>query len=168
MFDPNMDIALSVSRGLAQGLLELPAPLVDVQSRARFIHDIDRPFLIDGNGEAQWIEFGSHLRVIAQLSSSVMPDIASELDRVSVALALWAGCIMAAKGVAFETRAGENTVTGRGEVFERIDRLAAQDALFCAGVEAAPAFKTQRQQDYSLEGVPDNSPVRRFVHSMES
>jgi hypothetical protein len=48
-------------------------------------------------------------------------------------------------------------------MFAMIDNLAADDALFCAGVEAAPAFKTNRQQSYSLDGVPDISPVRRHL-----
>jgi hypothetical protein len=92
-----MSIALSFARGLSHQPLRLPAALADVQLRARFIHEIDKPLLVDGDGVAQWGEFGAHLRTIAQLSAEVMPELASELDRVSVALAVWAGCIMAAK-----------------------------------------------------------------------
>ena len=41
-----------------------------------------------------------------------------------------------------------------------IDSRAAQDAVYCAGVEAAPAFKRLRAQPYAMDGVPENSPVR--------
>jgi hypothetical protein len=163
VFDPNMNIALSLARGLSQWPPALPAALVDVRSRARFIHEIDRPLLVDGDGVPQWADLGAHLRRIAQSSTDVMPELASELDRVSVALDLWAGCIMAAKVITFETRSGENTPEGRARAFAMIDRLASEDATFCAGVEAAPAFKAHRGQGYSLDGVPNTSSVRRHL-----
>jgi hypothetical protein len=164
--DPNMAIALSLARGLAQRPLTLPAALIDVQARATFIREIDKPLLVDGNGVAQWQEFGAQLRAIAQCSAGVMRELVDELDRVAIALVLWSGCITAAKAIAFETRSGENTAAGRAEQFAAIDEFAAQDALFCAGVEAAPAFKTQREQPYSLDGVPQSSPVRRYVSQL--
>lgn len=168
MFDPNMQIALSLAQGLADKPLGLPAALADVESRASFIIQIDKPLLVDGNGVAQWVDFGAQLRTIADLSADVMPELASELTRVSVTLVLWAGCITAAKAIAFDTRSGINTVTGRAEAFLVIDRLAAEDALFCAGVEAAPAFKACREQDYILDGVPERSAVRRYVQPSSS
>jgi hypothetical protein len=96
-----------------------------------------------------------------------MPDLGDQLDRVATALMLWSGCITAAKAVAFETRSGDNSAAGRAQQFALIDELAAQDALYCAGVEAAPAFETQRSQPYSLDGVPQSSPVRRHVSQPE-
>jgi hypothetical protein len=134
MVDPNMQIALSLARGLTDKPPELPAALADVNSRAAFIIQIDKPLLVDGDGVPQWVDFGAQLRTIAELSADVMPELSSELDRISLALILWAGCITAAKTIAFETRSGANTVAGRTEAFLVIDRLAADDALFCAGV----------------------------------
>jgi hypothetical protein len=166
--DPNKGIALSLARGLAQTPLPLPAALTDVQARATFIREIDKPLLVDANGVAQWQELGAQLRAISQASAEVMPELAGELDRVAIALMLWSGCITAAKAIAFETRSGKNTIAGRAQEFAAIDSLAAQDALFCAGVEAAPAFKTQRGQTYSLEGVPQASPVHRYISQAES
>jgi hypothetical protein len=148
--------------------LTLPAALTDVQARARFIREIDKPLLVDGSGVAQWRQFGGQLRAIAQSSAELMPELVGELDRVAVGLVLWSGCITAAKAIAFETRSGENTAAGRSQQFAAIDELAAQDELFCAGVEAAPAFKTQREQPYSLDGVPQTSPVRRHVTRLEN
>ena len=166
--DPNMGIALSLARGLAQRPLTLPGGLTDVQARATFIREIDKPLLVDADGVAQWEEFGAQLRAISQSSAALMPELVGELDRVAVALVLWSGCITAAKAIALDTRSGENTAAGRVQQFVAIDGLAAQDALFCAGVEAAPAFKTQRDQPYSLDGVPQTSPVRRYVTQTNS
>lgn len=163
-----MGIALSLARGIGLGPLALPAALADVQTRATFIREIDKPLLVDGNGVAQWEQFGAQLRAIAQASAEVMPELENELDRVAIALALWSGCIIAVKAIAFETRSGENTSAGRAQAFAAIDGVARQDVLFCAGVEAAPAFKTQREQPYSLDGVPQSSPVRRYVDQAES
>jgi len=118
---------------------------------------------VDVNGAAQWEDFGSQLRAIAEASASQMPELFSELDRVAVALTLWSGCIMAAKSIAMETRSGENTSTGRAQQFTLIDNVARQNQLFSAGVEAAPSFKAARGEEISLDGVPYTSPVRRYV-----
>jgi hypothetical protein len=61
-----------------------------------------------------------------------------------------------------ETRSGANTRAGRAEAFAEIDALAAVDAVFCAGVEAAPAFKRLREQPFDFDGVLARSAVRRF------
>jgi hypothetical protein len=163
MFDPNMQIGLSLGRALALQPLELPTALTDINRRAGFIAQLDKPLLVDIDGVAQWVEFGEHLGAIAELSAGVMPEVPAELDRVSIALRLWAGCIMAAKAIAFETRSGANTTSGRTQEFTVIDQWAGEDRLFRAGVEAAPAFKTGREQKYSLDGVPTDSSVRRYV-----
>ncbi len=165
MFDPNMQIGLSLGHALAFQTLDLPSALVDINRRAQFIDEIDKPLLVDVDGVAQWDEFGKHLYVISKKSFGVMPEFPSEPDRVSITLRLWAGCITAAKAIAFETRSGANTETGRVQAFLEIDRLAVEDPLFGAGAEAAPAFKTRRDQRYSLDGVPTDSPVRRHIQN---
>lgn len=162
-----MNIALRVARGLAQPPLALPAALIDVRTRAAFIDEIDKPLLVDSDGIVRWEQFGAQLLAIAHASVDVMGEVDTELGRISIALVLWSGCLMAAKAIAFETRSGENTAAGRAQQFATIDGLASQDVLFCAGVEAAPAFKTQRAQHYSLEGVPHGSPVRRHVEQAQ-
>jgi len=162
--DPNMAIALSLASGLAQGPLDLPPALVPVDARVELMLQIDKPLLVDVNGFAQWEHFGSHLRVIAEASAPQMPELPSELHRVAVALALWSGCIMTAKSIALETRSGENTSAGRAQQFGLIDNVARQNQLFSAGVEAAPGFKAARGQEIDLDGVPDTSPVRRYVN----
>jgi hypothetical protein len=165
MFDPNMQVAFSVGAGLAHGPLELPAPLADVDRRTEFILQIDRPLLVDADGVAQWVEFGRHLQSVAEFGREVMPGLGGQLDRVSVAFRLWSGCLMAVKTIAHETRAGPNTASGRAEGFAAIDALAAEDVLFRAGVEAAPAFLAARGQSFCLDGVPEGSAVRRHLPS---
>lgn len=83
------------------------------------------------------------------------------IDRVIIALRLWAGCIWAAKTVAEGTLSGANTPTMQADAFAQIDDYARNDPVFAAGVEAAPAFKRRRGETYSFDGVPDDSPVRR-------
>jgi len=165
--DPNMAIALSLANGLTQGSLELPSTLVPVDARVELMPQIDKPLLVDVNGAAQWEDFGSQLRAIAEASASQMPELSSELDRVAVALTLWSGCIMAAESIAMETRSGENTSTGRAQQFTLIDNVARQNQLFSAGVEAAPPFKAARGEEISLDGVPYTSPVRRYVDRIQ-
>jgi hypothetical protein len=165
MFDPNMQIGLSLGRALAFQALGLPLTLVDINRRAQFIDEIDKPLLVDVDGVAQWDEFGKHLHAIAEQSLGVMPEFPSEFDRVSITLRLWAGCLTAAKEIAFETRSGANTEAGRAQAFLVIDRLAVEDPPFGAGVEVAPAFKTRRHQRYCLDGVPTDSPVRRHIQN---
>jgi hypothetical protein len=165
--DPNMAIALCLANGLTHGSLELPSALVPVEARVALMLQIDKPLLVDVNGVAQWEDFGSQLRAIAEASASQMAKLSSELDRVAVALTLWSGCIMAAKSIAMETRSGQNTSTGRTQQFTLIDNVALQNKLFSAGVEAAPSFKAARGEEISLDGVPDTSPVRRHVDRIQ-
>jgi hypothetical protein len=162
-----MAIALSLANGIAHGSLELPSALFSVDARVELMLQIDKPLLVDVNGVEQWEDFGSHLRAIAEASASRMPELSSELDRVAVALMLWSGCIMAAKSIAMETRSGENTPAGRAQQFAVIDNVARQNQLFSAGVEAAPSFKAARGEEISLDGVPDTSPVRRYVDRIQ-
>jgi hypothetical protein len=68
-----------------------------------------------------------------------MPGVADPIDRVIIALRLWAGCRWAAKTVAEGTLSGANTPTTRADAFAQIDDYARNDPVFAAGVEAAPA-----------------------------
>jgi hypothetical protein len=95
-----------------------------------------------------------------------MPDVPGALDRVNVALRLWSGCLSAAKTIALETRSGPNTPAMRANAFASLDALAHGDPIFAAGMEAAPAFKKLRDQPYSLDGVPKDSPVRRYAEEV--
>jgi hypothetical protein len=162
MADPNMQIALAFSRGLSQDRLELPGPLSGVDVRAQLVDKADRPIWVDGDGNPSFEVLGGHLRHVVRHTEALLPDV-DPLDRATIALRLWAGCLMAAKVIALETRSGPNTSTLRGELFAWIDQIAAEDPIYRAGVEAAPAFKRRRQQEFELDGVPEDSAVRRFA-----
>jgi hypothetical protein len=86
----------------------------------------------------------------------------NEKYRKSIGLRLWSGCLSAAKMIALETRDGSNIPKMRAESFRAIDVIADRDSIFCGGVESAPLFKKYSQQCYSFNGVPSNSPVRRY------
>jgi hypothetical protein len=89
-----------------------------------------------------------------------MADVDDAIERLNLALRLWAGCIWAAKTIAHKTLSGPNTPDMRRDAFLQIDAYAENDEIFAAGVEAAPVFLEQRGQTYSLDGVPPDSRVR--------
>jgi hypothetical protein len=148
----------------------LPDSLGDVDDRAALIDAIDRPFAVEkiepGDEGTKVLRdvvrnIGTNVGALARTSAAYMPGVADPLDRVIIALRLWAGCIWAAKTVAEGTLSGANTPTMRADAFAQIDDYARNDPVFAAGVEAAPAFKRRRGETYSFDGVPDDSPVRR-------
>ena len=84
-------------------------------------------------------------------------------NRINIALRLWSGCISAAKTIALQTKSGLNTPQIRGLLFsKKIDPTAQMDAIYREGVEAAPSFKSLRKEEYSFEGVPETSVVRKY------
>jgi len=146
-------------------LSELPISLRDPEVRASLVNEIDSFFV----GGATFValsesEIRARLDDLAQRSSAFLPDVSSARDRVNLCLRLWSGCIDGAKTIAMETRSGPNAPQDRDNIFrEWIHPRAAADPVYALGVEAAPAFKRLRRQAYSLEGLPQESPVRRFA-----
>jgi hypothetical protein len=167
--DPNMAIAYALAQGLGPAL-SVPASMADVQARAKLVNAVNRPFA----GEAfpadliaalQGAAFktGESIKVFIDTSAPLMPDVTDPIERLNIVLRLWAGCLMAAKTIADATLSGPNTPAERRDKFGIIDDAAQNDPIFEAGVEAAPAFKDELGEHYSLDGVPDDSPVRRHV-----
>lgn len=165
---------MAIAYALAQGLgpsPELPESMTDVQARAWLAKAVNRPFagevfplgdpalLLQGAA----FETGASINAFIDKSASLLPDEPDPIERLNVVLRLWSGCLMAAKEIADETLDGPNTIEGRQERFPAIDAAARGDRIFEAGVEAAPAFKDLEEQHYSLGGVPDDSPVRRYA-----
>jgi hypothetical protein len=146
----------------------LPTSLKDVEMRAFLLDKID--FLITGEGntanilleymseDERQIRLGKALRI----ANSLLSDQLSELSKKSVILRLWSGCLDAAKSIATETLDGTTSSESRKEHFFQIDIFARWDSVYYAGVETAPALKKIRKQYYSFDGVPNDSPVRRF------
>jgi hypothetical protein len=162
--DPNMNFALWLGQGIAGGRpLTLPAKLAGVEQRASFLVSIDGLLMPGSDPASQVTGLGQRIRFLADASVADMPDTPDPLDRVAIALRLWAGCLSAAKTISDATLSGPNSAADRARLFPGIDGIAQQDALFRAGVEAAPIFKRLRNQPYFLDGVPARSPVRRYA-----
>jgi DNA-binding MarR family transcriptional regulator len=165
--DPNPETALAWARELGNAP-ELPASLKDPRRRAKLVDSIDAP-LISGSILAS-LEQGEKQRrliLVAEVAASLMPEVKDTTTKSNIALRLWAGCISAAKMIALETKSGPNTPEIRDRAFTLIDSIAREDAIYRAGVESAPAFKKLRLQPISLESVPKQSAVRRFVKESE-
>jgi hypothetical protein len=165
---------MAIAYAFAQGFglpPELPASMADVQARASLVKAVNRPFA----GEVFQLDqplvllqtaafaSGASIKTFIDTSAPFLPDVPDPIARLNAVLRLWAGCLMAAKTIADETFSGENTPDDRRENFAMIDEAARNDPIFEAGVEAAPAFKDEMEQHYSFDGVPEDSPVRRYA-----
>jgi hypothetical protein len=140
----------------------LPASLQPITRRAELVDAIDGS-LVTTAGDLVDItrQIAQQIRRIEEGSRRFMPDVPDTMVRINIGLRLWSGCLSAAKTIAHDTRSGPNTPALRGRLMPEIDRIAATDAIYAAGVEAAPAFKRLRGQTYSVEGVPAGSLVLR-------
>lgn len=161
--DTNMDTVLQWANELGPHPI-LPLSLQDVNQRAKLVNDIDQPLI--SNSLLEYLsdeEKARRLDEVAKLNKTYIPDVDDDNVRVNITLRLWSGCLSAAKMIASQTKGGPNTSNKRKSIFSgTIDPIAQRDTIYRAGVEAAPYFKTLREQDYSFEGVPENSAVRRY------
>jgi hypothetical protein len=165
-YDANMGMCWLLGLGLAPGAL-LPEELVSVKARARLCHQIDASMVTDFGKSVEHIceDVGKHVSKLeaATAASPYFSPLMPALERVSIALRLWAGCMSTAKTIAFKTRSGVNTVADRTRICGYIDDQAAHDIIFRAGVEAAIAFKRLRRQTVYLDGIPSSSSVLRYA-----
>lgn len=166
--DPNMDTALEWANELYPSP-QLPSSLQDVGPRARLVDSIDTHLINNsllhtlGNKEKR-----QRIETVAELARKSIPDVDDKDKRASIALRLWSGCLSAAKTIALETRSGPNTSQTRKQLFLKIDAIAQRDPVYRAGVEAAPEFKGLRGNPISFDGVPKNSPVRRYKNTPQN
>jgi hypothetical protein len=136
--------------------------------RAKLVRDVNTEALAkalfkDYQGQLSVEEKGKCLNTVAELSKIHLPSVADPTTRANISLRMWSGCLAAAKTIAVQTLAGPNTPDQRNLIFrEHIDPQAEADPIFCAGVESAPSFKKLLEEGYSLDGVPQESPVRRY------
>ena len=147
---------------------ELPTSLKDVETRAILIDKIDMPLTVENNTANLLLEYMSQderefrLNKVLGIANSFLLDIPSEASKKNVILRLWSGCLDAAKSIALETRDGLTSPEIRKSHFYQIDLFARWDLIYCAGVESAPSFKRRRKESYRFEGIPYDSPVRRY------
>jgi hypothetical protein len=158
-----MSMCLFLGRGLSPEV-KLPNMMNDVKARARLVESIDRSMVTDFNMDVMKMCecIGTHIRTIEFAATEAMPGLGA-LERLSVALQLWSGCLSAAKTIAYKTAAGVNTPKIRAHLFQFIDYNALACEIYKAGVEAAPLFKQRRHQKIFMDGVPNDSPVRRYL-----
>lgn len=152
-----MECARILGRQLAVAAA-LPASLADVAARSTLAKAINPPI--------SWDRLGRLKEIVAAIDA-VITDVGDPLERLGIALRLWAGCMSAAKTIAATTMDGANTPEGRAAAFVAIDALADADELYAAGVEAAPAFKALHEQEYFFAGVPETSRVRRHPNDFQ-
>lgn len=147
--------------------LGLPTSLKDVETRAILIDKIDMPLTLENNTANLLFEHMSQderefrLNKVLGIANSSLLDISSETSKKNVILRLrrvW----NAAKSIAVETRDGLTSPEIRKSHFYQIDLFARWDLIYCAGVESAPSFKRRRKESYRFEGIPYDSPVRRY------
>jgi hypothetical protein len=102
------------------------------------------------------------LKCIKSINKQYM-DSMDEKEIISISLALWSGCLSAAKTLTAETRSGPNAQL-RERTFEMIDKLSHDRPIFGKGVEIAPLWKVKIGQgsDVFFENVSPHSPVRKF------
>jgi hypothetical protein len=149
---------------------KLPTSLNDVEMRATLIDKIDFSLTEEGNTANILLEYMTEdeklirLRRALSIADSFFTDQISEISKKSVILRLWSGCLDAAKSIATETLDGTTSLECRREHFFQIDIFARWDSVYRAGVHTAPALKMLRKQHYSFDGVPNNSPARRFTN----
>lgn len=149
----------------------LPSSIQNIETRARLVDDIDKAMFKHFSSSA----YGGQINALPQTSFDALVkdmtnvaekhivDIDNPNARNGVGLSVWSGCMSAAKTIALETRDGENTPETRSLVFTNIiNPLCEIDELYKAGVEAAPIFKRLREDEISFDGVPPESPVRKY------
>src|SRR5437867_8358895 len=113
-----MNYALWLAHGIGHGkALAMPATLADVERRAKFLDEIDDLLITGSDPASQARSLGRRLRYLATASADEMRDVPDPLDRIAIALRLWAGCLSAAKTLAAETRSGANSTDERESLF---------------------------------------------------
>jgi phage anti-repressor protein len=176
IIDYNMNTAYTWASHLSQVSPALPESLAEIKERAKFLDNLDKIIckhieesqLREGNVSGQFSNFVNtrKLTLLVDITNTARKWFSEEIsdDGIqSVCLRLWAGCLCAAKLVAHSTKSGPNTSQTRASGFANVDTLATQDRTFECGVEAAPDFKRLRNEEYSLDGVPPNSSVRKYA-----
>jgi hypothetical protein len=101
-------------------------------------------------------------QALDQLTARVLPDVSDKAERTNIALRLYAGYLDVAKSIDAKTAAGPNSTATRQRDIPIVEAKAANDAIYAAGVEAAPQFKHRElDQDIFRDGIPDGSIVLR-------
>jgi hypothetical protein len=120
------------------------------------------PLNLDDHGP--FIQIARMIATAGRGSTAEIKDVADSLDRVSILLRMWAGCLDTGKTIANGTNSGPNTKLMREQNSRYIDSTAAADPVYAAGLPAAMIIKLREskihaRQMYSFEGVPPGTRV---------
>jgi hypothetical protein len=164
IIDPAMGIALLLASENTS-VDSLPESLQDPSTRALFLNSIDDlAAQVVGYHALTDEDKKSYLRQLAELSHVYITDVRDHSRLVNITLRLWAGCLDSAKTIASDIRSDPYAPEERTDLFENFfDPLARKDPIYRAGMQTAPLFKNHRKEHFSLEGVPQDSPVRTFA-----
>ena len=110
--DSNMLTAYSWAAGLFQQ--QLPSSLMDIEKRAKLVHEINRSLVIGNNplvADKLLIDLDDdekdlRLDDIARISMAFLTEQMYEKVRKNILLRLWTGCVEAAKAIRFNYVAG--------------------------------------------------------------
>lgn len=89
-----------------------------------------------------------------------LDDVASKDDRINISIRLYLGYLSGAKVIAWKVKGRKNTSATRYQEIQEIEKKAAADPVYKAGVEAAPRYKWKvKAEGIYREGIPAGSSV---------
>ena len=165
MVDPNMLQALKWGNDLGESPT-LPNSLQNISNRKDLVLELDKPFLPqslikDYNNLLSPEEKNQCLNEILSISKRFITDVNDDKEKINICLRLWSGCLSTAKTIAIETNDGPNTPEIRYALHNKITELAENDLIFQAGAEVAEEFIKARNEEYSFEGIPNDSFLKK-------
>lgn len=160
--DINTTAALHWSQDLDNNL-SIPVSLQNSAARASFINDFDNKF-----GTRISVAFytqdadtkNSFLKEIVEYSKKELNDLmGSDEDLSGLNLKLWASCILVCKYIDPRRNIPTNE---RENIFSNVlDKFAESDPIFRIGMQTSIPFCDLRNENYVLDGVPENSSIRK-------
>jgi len=160
--DINITKAFHWSQDLNQNADLLLSSIVPNQ-RAIFINSFNDKFgaQIAAKYDSQLVEERSgFLENIGKFSKKELSDLSGTDEAVSgLILKLWGACILICKYI----DPGRKDITSdvRKKEFTNVfDPIANNDSIFCLGMKTAIAFCKLRKEEYTLDGVPEDSPIK--------
>jgi hypothetical protein len=168
--DSNMMLALSIAQELAPSV-SVPASILamtpDQQADLILKHVIEprQRLPVSLDDLEPFIHVSQMIGTAGRGSAAEIPDVPDALERVSILVRMWAGCLCAGKTIANDTRSGPNTKQIREQNARAIENRAAADTAFAAGLPAAMIIKlresrTHGRQMYTFDGVPAGTRIR--------
>jgi hypothetical protein len=163
--DSNVQLALKLAEELAKGVRVPPSvTAMTPEQRADLILDLVKldpreRLPVDLGDHAPFVRIATLIATIATKSAASIPDVPDALERVSLVLRMWAGCLATGKTIADGTRSGPNTQVIREQNARAIDAVAAGDLAFEVGMSAAVSIKLREHKTPSFDGVPPGTRV---------